>query len=104
MSAGPVIRSEPVAHHEAFSITTPVLAGGEQLRPGNYEAAWKGLGPRVQVSILRRGKPVASVPATLVAAAASSPGGKPVLRNNADGSWSLQLVRFPGRTYALRFE
>jgi hypothetical protein len=39
--------------------------GTTQLRPGNYKVKWEGAGPDIQVTFLRDGRNVATVPATL---------------------------------------
>jgi hypothetical protein len=49
------------------SVDSPatVQIGGTQLKPGNYKVKWQGTGPDIQVTFLRDGKTVATVPATL---------------------------------------
>jgi hypothetical protein len=42
-----------------------VQVGGTQLQPGHYKVEWQGTGPAVQVTFLRNGKTVATVPGTL---------------------------------------
>jgi hypothetical protein len=49
------------------SVTIPykLQVGGTQLEPGDYKVEWQGAGPDTQVTFLRNGKTVATVPATL---------------------------------------
>jgi hypothetical protein len=98
----PVIRSVQVVHKETFVIKSPVLAAGSQLARGTYEAVWTGLGPIAQVNILQHGQPIASLAATVVPVKAPREG-EISLRYNPDGSSSIQLLQFQGRTFALRF-
>ena len=42
-----------------------VQIGTTELNPGNYRVKWQGSGPAVEVSFLRNGKTVVTVPATL---------------------------------------
>jgi hypothetical protein len=52
-------------NQHSVDIPTTVQVGGTQLKPGNYKVNWQGAGPDIQVTFLRNGKTVATVPATL---------------------------------------
>jgi hypothetical protein len=52
-------------NQHSVDIPATVQVGGTQLRPGNYKVNWQGVGPDIQVTFLRNGKTVATVPATL---------------------------------------
>ena len=52
-------------NQHSVDIPVTVQVGGTQLKPGNYKVEWQGTGPDVQVTFLRGGKTVATVPATL---------------------------------------
>jgi hypothetical protein len=52
-------------NQHSVDIPSAVQVGGTQLRPGNYKVKWEGTGPDVQVTFLRDGKVVATVPATV---------------------------------------
>ena len=52
-------------NQHSVDIPVTVQVGGTQLKPGNYKVEWQGTGPDVQVTFLRDGKTVATVPATL---------------------------------------
>jgi hypothetical protein len=56
-----------LARDNAHSIefTDMVKIGSTQLKPGSYKVEWQGTGSAVQVSFLRNGKTVATVPGTL---------------------------------------
>ncbi|MGA8493761.1 MAG: hypothetical protein WB711_25300 [Terriglobales bacterium] len=49
----------------SVDIPSTLQVGGSQLKPGNYKVEWQGTGPDIQVTFLRDGKSVATVPATL---------------------------------------
>jgi hypothetical protein len=52
-------------NQHSVDIPATVQVGGTQLKPGNYKVKWQGAGPDIQVTFLRNGKTVATVPATL---------------------------------------
>ena len=52
-------------NQHSVDIPATVQVGDTQLKPGNYKVEWQGTGPDVQVTFLRDGKAVATVPATL---------------------------------------
>jgi len=52
-------------NQHSIEISNAVQVGGKQLEPGNYKVEWQGAGPEVQVTFLRDGKTVATVPGTL---------------------------------------
>lgn len=49
----------------SVNIPTAVVVHGQHLRAGHYKVEWQGSGPRVEVSFMRSGKTVATVPAML---------------------------------------
>jgi len=52
-------------NQHSVDIPSTVRVGGTQLEPGHYKVEWQGAGPDTQVTFLRHGKTVATVPATL---------------------------------------
>jgi hypothetical protein len=52
-------------NQHSVDIPATVQVGGTELKPGNYKVTWEGAGPDIQVTFLRDGKTVATVPATL---------------------------------------
>jgi hypothetical protein len=52
-------------NQQTVNFPDAVQVGGTMLEPGNYRLEWQGSGPAVQVTFLRSGKPVATVPGTL---------------------------------------
>jgi hypothetical protein len=52
-------------NQHSVDIPATVQVGSTQLKPGNYKVRWQGTGPDIQVTFLRDGKTVATVPATL---------------------------------------
>ena len=49
----------------SVEIFDSVQIGTTELKPGNYKVEWQGRGPAVEVSFLRNGKTVVTVPGTL---------------------------------------
>jgi|ERR1700687_722727 len=49
----------------SVEIFDAVQIGTTELTPGSYKVEWQGTGPAVQVSFLRNGKTVVTVPGTL---------------------------------------
>jgi len=101
--APPSVVSQAVAHKESFTLSGSVRVGGQELQRGTYDAAWEGLGPTVEVRILRKGKTVATAQAQVTALGRTAPDTEYVPRTNADGSVSLDSIQFAGRTFGLRF-
>ena len=52
-------------NQQSVDIPDTIQVGGTQLKPGNYKMEWQGAGPDIQVTFLRDGKTVVTVPATL---------------------------------------
>jgi hypothetical protein len=52
-------------NQHSVKIPDSVQIGSTQLEPGDYKVEWQGIGPQIQVSFVRNGKTVATVPGTL---------------------------------------
>ncbi|MGA2375849.1 MAG: hypothetical protein ABSF72_10025 [Candidatus Sulfotelmatobacter sp.] len=52
-------------NQHSVDIPSNVQVGGKRLEAGSYKVEWQGAGPDVQVTFLRHGKAVATVPGTL---------------------------------------
>ena len=52
-------------NQHSIDIPNAVQVAGKQLEAGSYKVEWQGAGPEVQVTFLRGGKAVATVPGTL---------------------------------------
>lgn len=52
-------------NQRTVNLAYAVQVGGTQLQPGTYKVEWQGTGPDVQVTFLKNGKTVATVPGTL---------------------------------------
>jgi hypothetical protein len=100
----PAVISAATAHKESFVLVHPVSEAGQVVPAGSYEVAWEGLGPATQVRILKRGKPVVTAQATVVALGKDAPSGNTSWRTNPDGSFSLDLLQFKDQNFALRFD
>jgi len=105
---GPPIVTSPPAnkdqHTKSFALASLLWAGGVQLSPGTYQAAWTGMGPRAQIEILQNKKVVARAQARVLILAGKSPDNAALPRANADGTNSLSSLRFAGEDLALFFD
>lgn len=61
----PVSALARATNKRSVDILDPVQIGATQLKPGNYTLEWQEAGPAAQVRFMRRGKTVATAPATL---------------------------------------
>lgn len=88
-------------HKGGLTIGSAVQVGGTQLQAGDYALKWDGDGPNVQVSIVRGGKVVATVPARVVDLGQKSQYSQAETSAGANGERSLTRVRFEGKSFAL---
>jgi len=88
-------------HKGNFQIGSPAQVNGKELPAGEYVAKWEGTGPSVQVSIIRDGKVVATVPAQVVNLDEKAPGDAAEVQNGSGGSRELSVLRFSGKKYSL---
>jgi hypothetical protein len=100
----PATISAPAGHKESLALVHPAREAGQILAAGSYEITWEGLGPLAQVRILKHGKPVTTASATVFALGKDAPRNDTAWRTNPDGSFSLDLVQFKDRNFALRFQ
>ena len=84
-----------------FQISAPAQVGNTTLPAGDYTAKWSGSGPTVQVSIVRNGKTLATVPAKLVPLEQKSAVDSAEVQNGAGGRRDLTALRFSGKKYSL---
>jgi hypothetical protein len=91
------------SHKNSFQIFAPAQVNGTELAAGDYTAKWEGNGPDVQVSIIRDGKTVATVPAKVVESAQKASNDAAELENGNSGSRELSAIHFSGKTYSLQF-
>ncbi len=52
-------------NQHSVQISDAVQVGGTQLEPGDYKVEWQGTGPELEVTFVRDGKTIATVPGTL---------------------------------------
>jgi hypothetical protein len=92
-------------HKESFQVSVPMRVAAKQLSAGSYQVTWAGSGPLAQVDFRQNGNPIVSVQARVVMLNRKSSAVEPAAtRNNADGSLSLQSLRFAGEALALYFD
>ena len=85
-----------------FQISDPVQVNGTTLPPGDYTAKWEGNGPDVQLSIVRSGKTVATVPAKLVQLERKGSYDAAEYQTGASGKRELTALHFSGKKYSLQ--
>jgi hypothetical protein len=78
-----------------------VSVSGHQLNPGEYQVKWEGTAPTVELSILSKGKVVATVPAHVVERPNANPYDAYSTDKNSDGTLSLTQIKFGGKKFVL---
>jgi hypothetical protein len=91
-------------HTKTLSITAAVQVAGRELPAGTYQFTWKGLGPTAQVDVMQKGKPIVRAQARIFTLDKKSPTDGTTARNNADGSVTVESLRFAGENYVLSFD
>jgi hypothetical protein len=84
-----------------FQISDPVQVNGTTLPAGDYTAKWEGSGPDVQLSIVRSGKTIATVPAKLVQLEQKASDDAAEYQTGASGKRELTALHFSGKKYSL---
>jgi hypothetical protein len=87
----------------SMKLTQPVQLNGTQIQPGDYKVTWEGTGPEVTVSVLKGKEVVAKSSAHLKELDKNGASDATVLQRNADGSTSLNGIRFGGKKVVLEF-
>ncbi len=102
----PLITSSarPLQYKKSFQINAPMQVDGKQLTAGDYQLTWAGGRASAQVDFIQNGNVVARVPARIVMLDRKSSGDLSMTRAKADGSLSLQSLRFGGESFALYFD
>jgi hypothetical protein len=90
------------AHKNNFQLFDSAQINGTDLPAGDYTAKWEGTGPDVKVSIVRDGKVVATVPATVVESSTKASNDAAEL-DNSKSARQLSAIHFSGKTYSLQF-
>ncbi|HWG50907.1 MAG TPA: hypothetical protein VN669_14500 [Candidatus Acidoferrales bacterium] len=85
-----------------FQISDPVQVNGTTLPAGSYTAKWEGSGPDVQVSIVRSGKTIATVPAKLVQLDQKGSNDAAEYQTATSGKRELTALHFSGKKYSLQ--
>ena len=85
-----------------FKISDPVQVNGTTLAAGDYTAKWEGSGPDVQLSIVRSGKTIATVPAKLVQLDQKASSDAAEYQTGASGNRELTALHFSGKKYSLQ--
>lgn len=87
-------------HKASLQTYNEVHLNGKALPAGEYQLKWEGNGPNLQLSILKNNKVVTTTEAHMVELAQKPSNNAAVTTANADGSRSLNEIRFAGKKYA----
>jgi len=105
--APPVVLSRHDAqdvHTKTLSVTAAVQVAGRELFAGTYQFTWKGLGPTAQVEVMQKGKLIVRAQARIFTLDKKSPTDRTTTRNDADGSVTVESLRFAGENFVLSFD
>jgi hypothetical protein len=83
---------------QTVNVSTAVNAGSVQLKPGDYNVAWTGSGPNVEVTFSRNKKVLVTLPAKLVEETNKNEGFD---TNTEGGVATLQAIRLSKMTLVL---
>ena len=86
---------------EHLQLSNSTTVNGTKLKAGDYKLQWEGNGPDVEVSFMQGKTVVAKVQAKLIDLKSPALNNAAVVKNNDDGTKSLQGARFEGKTFAL---
>ena len=86
-----------------ISLGSTAQIGSQQLRPGDYTVRWEGTGPSVQVTILRGKKVVATETATLKQGKPPSGHDEVDMRQQDNGTETIERIDFAKRGVSLVF-
>jgi len=91
------------SHEDAgkFNLTAPATVGSTVLQAGHYKAEWVGPNEDVRVSILSRGKVVATAQGRVVEHNDKAPYDSVTVKKQADSSQRLEEIDFGNRKDAL---
>lgn len=92
------------ANKGSLVVDEAVTVSGHPLTPGEYQLKWDGTGSTVELSILSKGKLVATVPAHVVELEKSSRYDAYGIQKNTDGTLSLSQIKFGGKKYTLALD
>lgn len=89
------------SHKGGVNLSAPVQAAGKQLPAGDYTVKWDGTGPDAQVTFVRDGKVMATVPARVVKLDRKPSQDTIEVKTASNGDRSLIAIRFEGKAYGL---
>jgi len=87
----------------SMHISQPVQLNGTTIQPGDYKVAWEGTGAEVTVSVLKGKDVLAKSVAHVKELSGNSISDAVLQQKNADGSTSLNGIRFGGKKITLEF-
>ncbi len=84
-----------------LTLQSPTTINGTKLKAGDYRLEWDGSGPNVELSIKQGKNVIAKVPAKVIDLNSPALNDAAVVKNNGDGTSSLEGARFEGKKFAL---
>jgi len=93
--------SASAASKGSVSLNDDVTVSGMRLAKGNYRIEWQGTGPEVDLTFIKSGKVVTTVPARLLELNRKGEYQGYGTRKQDDGSISLTDIYFSGQKYRL---
>jgi hypothetical protein len=89
------------ANSGSFDLDQPAKVGSTVLQPGHYKAEWTGTANNVTVSIVQKGKTIATAPGTLKQLPSKSPYSAVTLKPTQNNSQRVDEIDFNNRSEAL---
>lgn len=89
------------SHKGGVNLSAPVQVAGKQLPAGDYTVKWDGTGPDAQVTFVRDGRVMATVPARVVKLDQKPSEDAIEVKTGNNGGRTLTAIRFEGKTYGL---
>ena len=89
------------SHKGGLNLSAPVQVAGKQLPSGDYTVKWDGTGPDTQVTFVRDGKVMATIPARVVKLDQKPSRDSIEVKTAGNGDRTLTAVRFEGKSYGL---
>jgi len=89
---------------QKMTLWSPAMLGSTKFDPGSYKVTWQGDGSNSTVTFTQGKKVITTAQGKLVKRDAAYDRGAVVYTQNADGSHSIQEIRFAGSDQVLVFD
>ncbi len=85
----------------SMQLSSSAVLNGTTLKAGEYKVQWEGIGPNVEVSILKGKNVVAKTQARVVELQVASANDAALMHQDGSGASTLTGLRFEGKKFAL---